>query len=70
MVLAELRGLAVLPHSIAADGGVECALAETGGGLALVATGDAAPFVGERDDGLLVGPLSAHNAAALRDRFE
>ena len=69
MLGTELRGLSVLPRSTAADGGVECALAETGRGVALVAAGDGAAFEGERGDGVLVGPLSAHNAAALRERF-
>jgi hypothetical protein len=58
-----------LPRSIAVDDGLECALTETGRGLALAVRGDGAGFEGERDDGVLVGPLSARNAAALRERF-
>jgi tagaturonate epimerase len=59
----------VLPRSFAVDDGLECSLAETRRGLAFVARGDASAFEGERHDGRLVGPLSAHNAAALRERF-
>jgi hypothetical protein len=69
MLDVELRGLSVLPRSVAVDGGLECALAETDHGRALVVRGDVATFEGERDEGVLVGPLSAPNAAALRERF-
>lgn len=70
MLDVDLRGLSLLPRSIVGDGAVECALAHTGRELALVVRGDAASFRGDRDGSLLVGPLSAHNAAALRERFD
>lgn len=74
MQLTELRGLAVRPRSVVIDDGLECALADTGAGDgALVVRADAArlaPFEGDRDDSTLVGPLSAHNAAALRAQLE
>jgi tagaturonate epimerase len=58
--------LPVQRRSLVAEDGLECALA----GTALVVHGDTEAFEGERDGRLLVGPLSAHNAAALRERFD
>src|SRR5919109_245620 len=55
--------------SLVVEDDLECALADTPRGPALVVHGDAGGFEGERDGSLLVGPLSAHNAAALRDRL-
>lgn len=73
--LAQLDRLAVMPRSVIEDGGIEYGLAEDRGEQVLVAiagTGDALPALeGERSEladatTLLVGPLSAANAAALR----
>jgi tagaturonate epimerase len=60
----------VRPASLAVEDGLVCGLADTARGPALVVGGDARGFEGERDGSLLVGPLSGHNAAALRARFE
>jgi hypothetical protein len=72
--LAELRGLAVRLRSVAADDDLACALADGDGGPRLVALahgdpGALAAFEGERHESGLVGPPSARNAAALRERF-
>ena len=72
--LAQLQRPAVAPRSVIEDAGIEYGVGEDGGEkvlVALAATGDAFPALeGERSelDGatLLVGPLSAANAAALR----
>ncbi|HEY7924755.1 MAG TPA: tagaturonate epimerase family protein, partial [Vicinamibacteria bacterium] len=57
------------------DGAAEFALVRDGKGhrLAVAATGDGAglaAFEGDASSGVLVGPLSPKNAAALRARFE
>ena len=72
--LPALRGLAVLDASLVVEDGVEWALADTDGERRLVVLareGAVLPetLEGERDGALLVGPLSAANAAALRERL-
>jgi tagaturonate epimerase len=64
--LPAVRGLAVSPRSLVVEDGFECALTQTDHGLRLAALG-LDGLEGERDGRLLVGPLSAHNAAALRE---
>jgi tagaturonate epimerase len=72
--LTAVRGLEVIQRSLVVEDGVEYALAETDEGCRLVVlAGDGArlpaALQGERDGALLVGPLSAANAAALRERL-
>lgn len=72
--LPDLRGLAIVMSSLVVDGAVEFALAETDDGRRLVAfAGEGAvlpeALEGERDGALLVGPLSAANAAGLREHL-
>jgi tagaturonate epimerase len=72
--LPALRGLAVLDGSLVVEHGVEWALADTDDGRGLVVLareGAVLPetLEGERDGALLVGPLSAANAAAVRQRL-
>jgi hypothetical protein len=66
-----IRGLSVLPRSLVVEDGLQCALADTDEGRRLVAVARDDPraleaLEGEREGALVVGPLSAHNAAALR----
>jgi tagaturonate epimerase len=70
--LPAVRGLSVLPESLVTEDEFECALAQTDDGLRLVALarddpGALAGLHGERDGLLVVGPLSADNAAAVRE---
>ncbi|HEY0603778.1 MAG TPA: tagaturonate epimerase family protein [Herpetosiphonaceae bacterium] len=75
--LASIDHLNIAPRSLVADNGVEYALAQGDGARQFVAlAADESllqDFEGQRSehDGgvLLVGPCSAHNAAALRDRL-
>jgi hypothetical protein len=69
--------LELAASSLVKDATAEFALARDGGRrrLAIAATGDAAraaldDFEGEPGSGVLLGPLSPRNAAALRRRFE
>jgi hypothetical protein len=73
--LPALRGLAIVTSSLVVEGAVEYALADADDGRRLVvfAGEDAVlpeTLEGERDGTLLVGPLSATNARALRERLE
>jgi hypothetical protein len=72
--LTAVRGLEVIQRSLVVEDGVEYAVAETDEGRRLVVlagdgAGVPAALQGERDGALLVGPLSAANAAALRERL-
>lgn len=75
--LASIDRLNVAPRSLVADNGVEYALARGDGNQQFVALAADASllqgFEGQRSEHeggvLLVGPCSAHNAAALRDRL-
>jgi hypothetical protein len=72
--LPALRGLDVATTSLVVQGAVEYALADTADGRRLVVfAGEGAllpqTLEGERDGALLVGPLSAANAAVLRERL-
>jgi hypothetical protein len=74
-VLPGVRGLVVLPSSLVVEDGLECALAETDDGRRVVALARDDPSAldglhGERaytgQGVLVIGPMSADNAGALR----
>jgi hypothetical protein len=72
--LPALRGLAIAATSLVMEGAVEFALADTDDGRRLaVFAGEGAllpqTLEGEGDGALLLGPLSAANAQALRERL-
>ncbi len=70
-MLAELRalGLDVYAASVVEEWGTFYCLARGPRGKVLAVQGDADGFAGELRDGVLLGPLSAANAATLRERL-
>ena len=57
------------PHSVVEQDGTTYALARAGRQKKLCVRGDTAGFSGDVEDGMLLCPLTAENADALRDRL-
>ncbi|MDH7484939.1 MAG: tagaturonate epimerase family protein [Anaerolineae bacterium] len=69
MDLEQLTGLKVYPNSVVEHDDTTCFLARSDAGKRLGILGDAACFEGTRQGDVLLCPLTAENAAALRDRL-
>ena len=67
--ISELSGLFIYPRSVTSTGKEDFFLARREGRKVLGVVGKAAGFVGERQGKMLLCPLTAENAAALRRRL-